>query len=249
MTVGAAAAGAPAPASAKAAAPAPAPWAPPPPTGPPVPAGGAAQPLPALRESWQPVTISEPVTQPRSTRLGIVVLVVAIVVAAGLGVMHLRADPLPAGTSAFVAGGGVTYTSPDGAFQVQLPKAPTVDQRALDMSSQSVRVYFASADTNDYAMVVASIALPVAPQPGQVNAMLDDMMNGGLAQTNGTLVRKTVTMRGALPALEGQFTLPHDIKAHLLIVASGNAMVMLIVGARSGTDRLYKALETSLIIR
>ena len=37
--------------------------------------------------------------------------------------------------------------------------------------------------------------------------------------------------------------------ARLLVVLSGSTLVVLLVHAKSGTDRLYQALEASLIIR
>src|SRR5262249_28060939 len=93
-----------APTSAPASAPATPSWGPPPPPGGPVSVGPAGHPLPAIRESWQPVTMpTEPARQPRSTRRGLIALAVAIALVVGAGVMHFRSDPLPKGTSAFVA--------------------------------------------------------------------------------------------------------------------------------------------------
>ena len=51
------------------------------------------------------------------------------------GVMHLRSDPVPKDAEAFVAGKGVTYTSPDGSFQVQLPQQPVLDTHDDDRST------------------------------------------------------------------------------------------------------------------
>jgi hypothetical protein len=62
-------------------------------------------------------------------------------------------------------------------------------------------------------------------------------------------VHKDVTMRGAQPAIEGRFNAPDGYRAHLLVVASGSTLIMLIVHAKMGTDRLYKALEASLVVR
>jgi hypothetical protein len=56
-------------------------------------------------------------------------------------------------------------------------------------------------------------------------------------------------MRGTLPAIEGEFNAPDGYSARVLVVARGATMIMVLVHARSGTDRLYKALESQLLIR
>ena len=160
------------------AAPAPPAWGPPPPSGPPVPASGPiSQPLPALREAWHPVTVTTPVARaPRSTRLGMIALAVVIALVVGVGAMHLRSDPLPAGTSAFASGGGVTYTSPDGAFQVQLPKAPELDQQPINMNGVTATLYTAIVSTDDYEIGGGSMVMPSVVAPANVSAALDTVM-------------------------------------------------------------------------
>lgn len=72
------------------------------------PASVPTPPAPPFQETWQPVTMPEAVAPPRATRLGLIALALAVVVVGALLVTHLRSDPLPAGTSAFVSGGGYT---------------------------------------------------------------------------------------------------------------------------------------------
>lgn len=215
-------------------------WAPPP----------VPVPVPALRESWQPVNVVEPVpTKPRATRLGIVVVAVVVALGVGLAVPHFRSDPLPAGTSAFVSGQGSTYTAPDGGFQVLLPKDPGLDQRTATVNGELVQVNTAAVGDANYSIAAASVVFPSALQANRVNQSLEDAFTGDVSGVSGKVVHKDLTMRGSLPALEGKIQGPNGYRVRMLIVASGATMVMLVVSSKSGTDRLYKALEDSLVVR
>jgi hypothetical protein len=92
---------------------------------------------------------------------------------AGCRSRHRSGRPLPAGTSSFVNGGGVTYTSADGAFLVQLPQSPMIDQRTITVDSVSATIYTAIAAGRDYEIGAASIALPLAISADRVNAVLE----------------------------------------------------------------------------
>jgi len=224
----------------------------PPPGGPATPVGATPpSPPPALVEQWQPVMVAPaaPAHAPRTTRIGVLALVVVILLAAVAGVMHLRSDPLPAGTSAFVAGGGVTYTSPDGAYQVQLPTQPETDQNTISENGVSATIYSALVSTDSYEIGAASIVFPSSIEPDRISAALDSALTQGINGTNGKLVHKDLTMRGTLPAIEGQFKAPDGYSARMLVVARGATMILIAVHAKSGTDRLYKALEAQLLIR
>ncbi len=191
-----------------------------------------------------------PADPPRSTRLGIIALAVAVAVAGVLGVMHLRSsDALPAGTAAFVAGGGVTYTSTDGAFQVQLPQAPVLEQRVTTIDSEPVTIYAGMASSADYDIGALSVELSSAATADRINAVLNAALDQSTDGVVGKLVSKGPTSHGSLPAIEARFAQPDGSRAHLLVVSSGTTIIVLFVHAKTGTDRLYKALEDSLIIR
>src|SRR3954454_20063646 len=144
---------------------------PPAPNQPPLAASAPAAALPSFREDWQPVAVSEPVAHPpRWTRLGLIALAVAIAMLGGAGVMHFRSDPLPAGTSDFASGGGITYTSPDGTFQVQLPKEPELGQQRLNVNGMTSMLYTATANTNDYEIGGGSMVLPDSVARTEVQA-------------------------------------------------------------------------------
>jgi len=225
---------------------------------PPVPAApigttpGTAAPgaAPPLREVWQPVVIESPAkAAPRRKPWAVTALGVVIALVVGAGVMHLRSDPLPAGTSAFVAGRGVTYTSPDGAFQAELPKQPEMDHQTLNVNGVHAQLYIALAQSDSYEMGVASVVLPVAVDPSRINDALDEMTSAGVKSANGTSVHKTLTTHGSLPALEVKFKAGDGYSGRMLVIASGSSLIMVLVHAKTGTDRLYKALEESLLIR
>ncbi len=204
----------------------------------------------ALREAWQPVAIAPPPARPvKATRLGVAVLAIVVAVGAYLGVMHFRSDPLPVGTSDFAAGGGVTFTAADGSFQVLLPKAPEVEQRSEVVDNVTATIYAAAVSTNDYVIGAVSIDFPSSVQPERVNDLLNAALTGGVSGVNGKLVRKSLLTHDTLPAIEGRFDAPDGYRADVLVMASGSRLIMLLVHSKTGTDRLYKALEDSLIVR
>ena len=75
------------------------------------------------------------------------------------------------------------------------------------------------------------------------------MLTGGIKSVNGKVSHKTVMTRGPLPAIEGKFKDAHGYPARMMVVLSGSSLIVLLVHAKSGVDRLYKALDESLIIR
>ncbi len=206
--------------------------------------------VPPLSESWQPATIvTAPPAPPRSTRLGIAALAAAIAVAAVLGVIHFHSDPLPAGTSAFVAGNGITYTAPDGAFQVQLPQAPLVQTTTLTLDSQPATAYVALVSGHDYEAIALSVQLPSVITSDRVDAALESMVNSNIDGVQGKLINKSAITRDNLPAMEAHLKAPDGYREELLVVASGATLIVLGVHAKTGTSRLFKALEDSLNVR
>jgi hypothetical protein len=224
-------------------------WLPPPPP-PPLASSGVPASDQFAREAWPQVAIAPPTARPvRATRLGVAVLAIVVGVGAFLGVSHFRSDPLPAGTSEFASGGGVTFTSADGAFQVLLPQAPEVVQRSEVVDNVTATIYAAAASTNDYVIAAVSIVFPGSARPEHVNDLLNTALTGGISGVNGKLVRKSLLTHDTLPAIEGRFDAPDGYRADVLIMASGPRLIMLLVHSKTGTDRLYKALEDSLIVR
>jgi hypothetical protein len=177
-----------------------------------------------------------------------VALAVAVVLVVGAAIMHLRSDPLPAGTTAFVSGDGVTYTSPDGAFQVQLPQQPEVQHHMLTINGVNAPLYLGIVQTHSYAIGVASLVSPVPFNRSRINDALDAMASQGVKSAHGTGVHKVMTMHGAQPAIDARFKVNGHV-GHMLAVATDSSIILLFVFAKSGTDRLYKALDDSLLIR
>ncbi len=163
--------------------------------------------------------------------------------------MHFRSDPLPKGTSAFASGGGVTYTSPDGGYQVQLPQTPTEDQRTATVNGITATVYAAASSTSDYEIATFSIVFANPVVSSRIDDVLEAALTGGVSGVDGKLVHKSLLTRDTLPAIEGSFKAGDGYRAHVLIVGSGSTLIMLLVHSKTGTDRLAQALEDSLIIR
>jgi len=113
----------------------------------------------------------------------------------------------------------------------------------------SVTIYMAAVSTDDYVIGAMSIAFPSSVQPEHVNDLLNAALTGGVSGVNGKLVRKSLLTHDTLPAIEGHFDAPDGYRADVLIMASGSRLIMLLVHSKTGTDRLYKALEDSLIVR
>jgi hypothetical protein len=204
---------------------------------------------PLLREAWQPVAIETPAAAAtRYKPWARVALAVAVLLVVGAAAMHLRSDPLPAGTSAFVSGQGITYTSPDGTFQVQLPQQPQVERRTIPVNGVNSTLYIALVQSAAYEAGVASVVFPAAFDRSRINDALDEMTSQGVKTANGTSVHKTLTTHGAQPALEAKFTAGDGYSGRMLVIASGSSLIMVIVHAKTGTERLYRALEESLLI-
>jgi hypothetical protein len=82
----------------------------------------------------------------------------------------------------------------------------------------------------------------------RVHDALDEMATQGVKSAHGTGVRKVMTMHGAQPALDARFKADGHV-GHMLVIATDSSIILLFVYAKSGTDRLYKALDESLLIR
>src|SRR5262245_51535616 len=163
-----------------------------PPPVPPTPVGAAYAPAaPAAQapvsDAWQPFVIAAPakpaIHHKPWARVALAVVVALVV---GAAVMHLRSDKMPAGTSAFVAGNGVTYSSPDGAFQVQLPEQPQVQRQTLNFNGVRAPLYIGVVQTNSYVIGVASIVSPTRFSRSRVNDALDAMATQGAKSAHGT---------------------------------------------------------------
>ncbi len=102
---------------------------------------------------------------------------------------------------------------------------------------------------NNYEIGAASIVFPTSVSSDRLGEVLDAALTKGVSGTNGKLISKNSITRGSLPAVEGRFQASDGYRAHLLVVASGSTLIVLMVHSRTGTERLYKALEASLIIR
>ncbi len=133
--------------------------------------------------------------------------------ALGLAALHFRSDPLPAGTSTFASGGGVTYTAPDGGFQVLLPQTPALDQRTATVDGATATVYAAAVTTNDYVIGAVSVVLPDSVLSRRIDDVLDAALTGGINGVNGKLVHKSMLTHDTLPAIEGSFKAPDGYRA------------------------------------
>ena len=202
------------------------------------------------REYWTPSPPPAPTKPSRSTPRALIAVISVASMALGWVAVgqFLHKDSIPAGTSAFVAGHGVVYSSPDHTFDARFPSTPTVEQRVISVSSASATLNLAQVQTDDYEVVAASLVLPVAVPPGQVDTVLHDILTAGAASQGDKIVsEKHVTHYGAT-GIEVQAKVTDGYDARLMVLISGPRVYLLGVHAKTGTGRLYDALVSSLIM-
>ena len=88
---------------------------------------------------------------------------------------------------------------------------------------------------------------PTGCRPPRRRRALDAAFKERISVDGGKLEKKDLVMRARFPRSRAAST-TDGVHAHMLIVASSSALVLIVVSAKSGTDRLYQALETSLIV-
>ena len=216
-----------------------------PPPGPVAPAGPVG---PPVFDQWRPPVISTPPAKPKRSK-GLPALALVVLVAFGaIGYMvKSRGSAVPAGTSAFVAGHGVDYSPADGSYTTSFPEQPVVQSSPVTVGDYSMTISMASVSKNDYEMATASMQLPARVPADRVDELLDDSLKGGIDEANGTLVSKQYITRGGLPAIDAKLKAPDGYSAHVLVLLGGDKLYVLLVHAKTGTDRLYRALDASFV--
>jgi hypothetical protein len=173
----------------------------------------------------------------------------AVVLALGMGiygaVVHPGSNSLPSGTSAFAKGNGVVFVSPDHSYMVQFPETPTVSHDPEQIEQFTTTINSASVETDDYEMVTASIALPAQPTSSQSADLLRDALSAGISRAGGTDPQMSPLTRGGLPALEATFKAPDGYQARGLVMLDHSWLFVFLVHAKTGTNKLFDALEKS----
>jgi hypothetical protein len=199
--------------------------------------------------AWQPVPVA--VAPPEKSSNLRVVAVFALVACLALGAIGVylrgKASALPPGTGDFVAGRGVSYTPPDNAFRVQLPADPEVDSQPVTVGSVTMTVQEALVQTDDYEIGAASMSLPASIPDSRVDDTLESSLKDGVSSVDGDLVSKERITRGGLPALDATFKAKDGYSAHIMVILDTRYVYMLIVHAKTGTERLFGALNTSFV--
>jgi hypothetical protein len=211
------------------------------------PPSDAPPPLP-VGEYWTPPAPTAPAPPARSKRRIVLPLVVIVSMAFGWAAYDRSRNALPPGTSAFVAGHGVAYSSPDHTFDARFPSAPTVDHRVIPVSSTSVTINMAQAQTDDYEVVAASMVLPVTVPSSQVETVVHQVLNETAAAQGATISKETSVTHDGVPGVEIRAKVRDGYDARFIVLVSGSRVYMLGAHAKRATDRLYDALLTSLIM-
>lgn len=171
---------------------------------------------------------------------------VLLVVAGIGGAVYLRSNAVPAGTSAFIDGHGISYSSSDGTYTAQLPQLPTLTQEPVTVGQYSGVMALATVQTDDYEIGTASMPMPVAVPPDRVDAALDESMREGLASiSDGKTGTPRHFMRDGYPAAEVSFTAKDGYPAHALVMLGGNTVYVMFSHAKTGAGALFDALEKS----
>lgn len=211
---------------------------------------GAARPppTPVERDYWTPPTSSAPPTPARRSPRALLALIVIVSMALGWVAVEHRHDPLPPGTSAFVAGQGVAYSSPDHTFDARFPATPTVESRVIPLSTSSATVNLAQSQTNDYEILAASMVLPQPVPADRLEAVLREVFNEIATAHSDKITKQTSVNRYGVPGIEVRAKVSDGYDARFIVLISGTRIYLLGVHAKLGTDRLYDALLGSLIM-
>jgi len=166
-----------------------------------------------------------------------------------VGVEHrMHADSLPPGTSEFVAGRGVPYTSPDHTFDARFPSVPSVESRMIPLSSHFVTIHMADLQTDDYEIVAASVELPVAVPAEQASPVMHEVLTKAATDQGDTITSQTDVTQQGVPGIEVHVKVHDGYNARFLVLMSGSRLYLLGVHSKRGTDRLYNALVSSLVM-
>ena len=160
----------------------------------------------------------------------------------------LSSDPLPAGTSAFVAGHGVAFSSPDHTFDARFPSTPTVEQRQIPVATSSATINLAQVQTDDYEVVAGSMVLPIPIPSTDVQPALHKILDAAVAAEGAKSTGETEVNRFGVPGLEMQAKVQDGYPARFIMLISGTHVYLLGVHSKHATKRLYDALLSSLIM-
>jgi hypothetical protein len=200
-----------------------------------------------VARDWQPLPPSTPPRRAKRSKARIVMP--AIVLALGMGiygaVLHPGKNALPSGTSAFAKGDGIDFQSPDGSYLARFPKTPTTSRDSESVDQYMVVINSATVETDDYEMATASFALPAVPTTAQANELLVDESKAAVSRVNGTDAQQTPMTRAGFPAVETTFKGPDGYKAKMLVMLDGKWTFMFLVHSKTGTDKLFAALDKS----
>jgi hypothetical protein len=211
----------------------------------PMPPEPFAQPVP---EVWRPVTFTPAPSAARKVPAGLVLAIVAFVIIGGLGFSYVRGrNALPGGTSDFVAGNGVSFTAPDRSYTAQFPEEPMVTHSEVPIGNSQAQLSLASVETESYEMGSTSFDFGLAVPQSRVQRVLEQAMSSGITHVNGDAVSMEKIQRGGLSALDATFKAPDGYSARVLVMLKGSRIYLLYVHAKSGTDKLFEALDKSFV--
>jgi hypothetical protein len=228
----------------------------PPPSAPP-PAYGTTAPAPPVHPqrdmfgptTWAPAPVITTKRRAGNPRAAIAVVVVMFMASAAIGYTVLtHRNALPAGTSDFVNGKGITYTPADASYTVQFPTQPEVDSQSSRIGSYSVTTNMAIVTADNYELGTAEAVLPVNVPESKI----DQVLNGGAdasmsgIHASGVDIRSRMQLDG-LPALEVRAKGPDGYSVREIVAVSSRYIFVLFVHAKTGTDRLYSALKSSFV--
>jgi len=155
---------------------------------------------------------------------------------------------LPAGTSAFAHGNGVSYSDPDGAYTAQFPTRATFETKDIDVDGGTLTANLASVSVdNSYEMGIAS--MPIAVPADKVDDSLKAGTDGFVTDANGTVLSQKRGTLGVAQTLDTRLKVDDGYTAHILVVISSGEMYVLFVHAKHGTDPLFSALDKSFVPR
>ncbi len=160
----------------------------------------------------------------------------------------LNNDPLPAGTSAFVAGQGFKYSSPDHTFDARFPSAPSVSRQTIPVATSSATISLAQVQTDDYEVVAGSMVLPIPIPAADVGNALQKILEHAVAAQDAKVTGEHQITRFGVPGVEMTATVHDGYPARFMMLVSGTHVYLAGAHAKHATKRLYDALLSSLVL-
>lgn len=207
--------------------------------------GAVFERVPTQASQWSEGTQSR-VPTPWARRFVSLVVVVALGAGAWFGWQWYTAVDVPAGTEAFVDGGGVDHAGPG--YTARFPIAPVVEPVSQTIEGTVLTADAAHVSGAGYEMLVMAVDVPQLRGLGDPRAGLAGAIAGVLSGSGSSMSDQRNVDHDGHPAVEVDATSPRDHPLRVRAVLAGPTLYLLVVESETGADVLYDELVDSLAL-